>query len=119
MSKSEAPVFRPRPDVLEALEEAARRLGSTVDMLLDQITRDWLDTQALNDDAEQARLHAAAAATFGAFAGGDPQRSEQAREAVRDRIAARSHRARASTKRERTGPAPQRSRSKKGASTAS
>ena len=73
------------------LERAARLRKATVSAILDAAVRDWLKRSApdAGEDAEQDRLHAAAASCLGAFAGGDPHRSERARGAIRERLAKR------------------------------
>jgi len=92
MAKSEVYSWRVSPETKAALEDAARRHGQTVGALLQRIVRDWLDAAQGSrggDEAEQARLHAAAKASFGAIRGGDPDRSARARETIRTRLTKR------------------------------
>ena len=91
MKKSEVYSWRIAPEVKAALEHEARREGRSVAGLLDRIATEWLTARRrLTDtDGEQARLHGTAAKTFGALAGGNPDRSTTARAAVRGRLTAR------------------------------
>jgi hypothetical protein len=69
------------------LENESRRKGTSLAGLLDQITADWLQERrnARNgDDAEQARIRKRAEAAIGSIAGGDPHRSSQASQRVRE-----------------------------------
>lgn len=95
MRKSEVYSWRISSDIRTGLELEARRAGSTMAGLLDRIAQEWLEARrggAARDDAEQARLHAAAARTFGAISGSDPGRAERARAAIRERLARRHDR---------------------------
>jgi hypothetical protein len=86
--KGEVYSWRLAPDLKRALEEAARREHVTVSRLLERIAREWLQTQAwvADDEAEQARLRAAAAPYIGALRSGDPDLAEKASERVRELI---------------------------------
>jgi hypothetical protein len=89
MSKSQVYSWRCEPEVLGALEEESRREGASVAELLDRIAGQWLSRRRAaraHEDEEQARLHAAARAAIGAISGGDPRRSERARETLRKRL---------------------------------
>jgi len=71
------------------LESEARREGTSVSKLLEQITAEWL-AQRRNggsDDAEQAAIRRRAASAIGSIRGGDPTRSARASELVREIIA--------------------------------
>jgi hypothetical protein len=73
MAKTEVYSWRVDPEIKMGLEEEARRQGLTVSQLLDQITKHWLEERAgdrNDDEAEQARVHAAAAKCFGTIAAG-------------------------------------------------
>jgi hypothetical protein len=74
------------------LESAARREGTSVSKLLEQITADWLAQRrnGASDDDEQAAIRRRAAAAIGSIRGGDPTRSARASELVRE-IIARKH----------------------------
>ena len=74
----------------EQLEEAARSRQTSVDQLLEQIVREWLerDRERSEDDEErQQRLRAAAAPFIGAIQGSDPTRSENVSSEMRARLA--------------------------------
>ncbi len=90
MSKSDVYSWRISPETRAALELEARREGTTIAALLDRLAGDWLlrgrRPAPGAEEAEQARLHAAAATTFGTIAGGDARRAERARAAVRERL---------------------------------
>ncbi len=71
------------------LEEEARREGTSLAQLLDQITAGWLHHRrhARNgDEAEQAAIKRRVMATVGTIRSGDPTLSTRAREVVRERI---------------------------------
>ncbi len=88
MKKTEVYSWRVRPDLKNALEEAARGERMSLARLLDHIVTQWLEHKS-GDGAEeeiQQRLHRAAAKTFGAIHGADPLRAEQARERIRARL---------------------------------
>jgi hypothetical protein len=72
-----------------ALEAEARAQGTTLAEVLDRIAKQWLEARKQrngDDEAEQARLHAAAAKCFGTLSMGDPHGSEKVRETVRKRL---------------------------------
>ena len=88
MKKTEVYSWRLAPGKKTALENEARRGGTTVAALLDQITQDWIESRRglTGDDAEQARLHSMAAKALGAIAGNDPKRAENAKTVIRKRL---------------------------------
>ncbi len=88
MSKNEVYSWRVAPEVKSGLEAAARVRKTSMARLLDQIASEWLDREdETTGDAEiQTRLHEAAAQTFGTIRGGDPLRSQQVRQRVRQRL---------------------------------
>lgn len=89
MNKSEVYSWRISPDLKSALSAEARREGATVSELLDRAVGEFLAARRALDggtDVEQRRLHEAARRAIGALRGGEPRRSEQVREAVRDRL---------------------------------
>jgi hypothetical protein len=95
MAKSQVYSWRVAPETKAALELAARHERSSIGRLLDRVVHDWLTTRAQGtngDEREQARLHAAAAESFGTIRGGNPRRAEQARALIRKRL--REYRAR-------------------------
>lgn len=89
MAKTEVYSWRLTPEKKQALEHEARREGKGLAALLDMISSDWLASRraaAATDEAEQARLHEAAARCLGAIAGSDPDRSKNVRSQVRRRL---------------------------------
>ena len=97
MAKSSVYSWRLSPETKIALEQEARREGMTMATLLDRLAREWLERRRDSDGpqaAEQGRLHAQAAKTFGTIAGGNPGRSESARVTLRRRLAERHGRRR-------------------------
>ena len=90
--KSEVYSWRLSPELKNALEEVSRQERAPISTLLERIVADWLlvHRQERNqEEAEQERLHAAVAATFGTIQGNNPKRSEQVRSLVRTRLAKR------------------------------
>jgi len=68
------------------LESQARREGTSLAALLDQITADWLEERRNGDEAEQAALRKRVMAAIGSIRSGDPTLATRAREIVRERI---------------------------------
>lgn len=69
-----------------ALEEAARSEGTSVAVLLERVTAEWIRARrarAIDDEREQARLRTAALRFVGALRGRDPDRSRLARTRLR------------------------------------
>jgi hypothetical protein len=92
MAKTAVYSWRVAPETLADLEQEARRTGASVAAVLDELTREWLEVrrkEQQGDEDEQARLRAAVMKTIGTVSGGNPQRSEQARTAVRARLTRR------------------------------
>ena len=88
--KTEVYSWRLSADRKAALEEEARREGTSLSALLDRVTTDWLSHRRnghSNDDAEQAAIRKRALAAIGSIHGGDPTRAERASELVRELIA--------------------------------
>jgi hypothetical protein len=76
------------PEIKMGLEEEARAQGLRLAELLDRMALQIIENGHRKrdvDEAEQARIHAAAAKCFGAFAAG-PNFSENVREKVRARV---------------------------------
>jgi hypothetical protein len=89
MPKTAIISWRIKPELRRALESEAGRLGMTLGEMLSCMIKQWLEARKqtrLDDEAEQARLHAAAAKCFGTISGGDPHGSEKVRETVRKRL---------------------------------
>ena len=71
------------------LESEARREGTSLAQLLEQITENWLEERRRGrngEEAEQAAIRKRVMATVGTIRGGDPTRSERASELVREII---------------------------------
>src|SRR5258708_25087247 len=71
------------------LESEARREGTSLAQLREQITEHWLDARRRErngEEAEQAAIRKRVMATVGTIRGGDPTRSERASELVREVI---------------------------------
>ena len=80
-----------------ALESEARREGTSLAQLLEQITADWLQEQRTShngDEAEQARIRKRAEAAIGSLAGGDPHRASRSSQRVREIIRSKHERQR-------------------------
>jgi len=73
------------------LEREARLRKTSVSAVLTLAVRDWLKQSAslVAEDEEQRRIHEAASACLGAFAGRNPRRSETARQSIRQRLSRR------------------------------
>ena len=88
MGKSEVYSWRLSRETKAALEDEARRQRSSLASVLERIVQEWRRRQdAPGDDAaEQARLHAAAAKSFGRIAGRHPYSAARTREVMRQRL---------------------------------
>jgi hypothetical protein len=88
MNKTQVYSWRMTPVTKAVLENEARRERTTVAALLERITKEWVSSKrdSLDDETEQARLHAAARRTIGTIAGKDSRRAEKAGVSVRRRI---------------------------------
>jgi hypothetical protein len=82
--KSEVYSWRVSTDLKTGLEREARRRRISVSAVLDLAARDWLNKG--QGDEQQPRLHKAASKCFGSLASGNAHRSENARQAVRQRL---------------------------------
>jgi hypothetical protein len=77
MAKTEVYSWRLAPEKKRALEDRARSRGETISQLLDRLTEELLASRADVDyEAEQRRLHAAAAKTIGVIASASLRGSE-------------------------------------------
>jgi len=86
--KSEVYSWRVSRDTKMALEAEARNAGTSLSALLDRIAKDWLLAQKnsrVDDDEEQARLHADAAKYIGTISAGRNY-AENARTVIRNRL---------------------------------
>ena len=87
--KTEVYSWRVSADRKSALESEARREGTSLAGLLEQITANWLEQRRVGrngDEAEQAALRKRVMATVGTIRGGDPTRSQRASELVKEII---------------------------------
>ena len=85
--KTEVYSWRVSTEIKAGLEREARRRKLSLAAVLDLAADEWLKkTASLTEDEEQYRLQQAALKCFGAFAGGDPLRSEKAASTVRTRL---------------------------------
>ncbi|MGA7379746.1 MAG: hypothetical protein WBX03_02750 [Terriglobales bacterium] len=87
--KTEVYSWRLSPQRKAELESEARRGGTSLAKLLEQITGNWLEAQRKSrngDEAEQAAIRKRMMATVGTIRGGDPTRSQRASELVREII---------------------------------
>lgn len=91
MAKTQVYSWRVGTETKTELERAARRANQSLGGLLDRIVREWLAAARADgaDAAEQKRLHDAAAKCIGVLRGGNAHRAEEARRAIRDRLAGR------------------------------
>ena len=74
------------------LEEEARRNGTSLAELLEQISGAWLDMQRASrtdEEREQQRIRIAASAAIGSFASGERHRSRNVSRLVLERLAHR------------------------------
>ena len=92
--KTEVYSWRLSTDLKMGLEREARRRKTSLSSVLDLAARDLLSKAGaeIDGDEEQLRLRKAASKCFGTFAGGDARRSENARQAVRQRLRQRNDR---------------------------
>jgi hypothetical protein len=86
--KSEVYSWRVSTDLKTELEREAQRRRISVSAALDLAAHDWLDKAGseTEGDQEQLRLHKAASKCFGALGSGNRRRSENASQAVRQRL---------------------------------
>lgn len=87
--KTEVYSWRLSADRKAALEEEARREGTTISALLERVTADWLAHRRnghSTDAAEQAALRKRVMKTVGTIRSGDPTLASRAREVIRERI---------------------------------
>jgi hypothetical protein len=86
--KNEVYSWRVSTDLKTGLEREARRRRLSLSAVLDLAARDWLKKSGaeIEGDEEQLRLQKAASKCFGAVASGNAHRSENARQAVRQRL---------------------------------
>jgi hypothetical protein len=86
--KTEVYSWRVSTELKTDLEREARRRKISLAKALDLAAEEWLKNGGTgqDDDREQKRLHEAASKCFGVITGGDPHRSENVRQIVRERL---------------------------------
>jgi hypothetical protein len=86
--KTEVYSWRVSAELKTGLEREARRRKISLACALDLAAEEWLKNNGADkdDDREQKRLHEAASKFFGTITGGDPHRSENVRQLVRERL---------------------------------
>jgi len=86
--KNQVYSWRLDSELKTALEEAARNNKTTISGLLEVIVTEWLrDQHSDESDTDfQERLRNSAAQCFGTLNGGVPDRSENVRNTVQDRL---------------------------------
>jgi hypothetical protein len=86
--KSEVYSWRVSTDLKTGLEREAHRRRISLSAVLDLAARDWLSKGGAETegDEEQLSLREAASKCFGALASGNAHRSENVRQAVRQRL---------------------------------
>jgi hypothetical protein len=89
--KTEVYSWRISPQIKRTLEQEARKAGTSVAVLLERITKEWLlaRNDRENDEERQTHLRASVNRTIGVISGKNPNRSKQTRATVRKRIALR------------------------------
>jgi hypothetical protein len=86
--KTEVYSWRVSSEVKTGLESEARRRKISISAALDLAAREWLQRSGaeIEGDEAQRRLHKAASKWIGALASGNPGRSENASQLVRQRL---------------------------------
>lgn len=88
---SEVYSWRVKTELKASLENEARKRKTTVSSILELAVNDWLAKRGsdLAAEEEQRRLHQAAAVCLGTIQSGQPDRSENVRQLVRERLRSR------------------------------
>jgi hypothetical protein len=86
--KTEVYSWRVSTNLKAGLEREARRRKMSLSAVLDLAAQEWLVKSSVddNDDEEQLRLQKASSKCFGILSSGDTRRSENVRQAVRERL---------------------------------
>lgn len=86
--KTEVYSWRVSTALKSDLEREARRRKVSLSAALDLAAREWLKSRKADEDdeAEQKRLYEAALKCIGTIASGNPNRSQQVRQLVRERL---------------------------------
>ena len=92
--KTEVYSWRVSRELKSGLEREARRRRLSLSAVLDLAALEWLNKSEPDSrsDKEQHRLRTAAAKVFDSIAGGDPSRSKNVRQSVRERLRRRNDR---------------------------
>lgn len=85
---SEVYSWRVKTELKANLEQEARKRKTTVSSILELAVNDWLAKRDADPAAEeeQRRLHQAASACLGTIQGDQPDRAENARQLIRERL---------------------------------
>jgi predicted transcriptional regulator len=86
MAKNAVYSWRIEAERKAQLEEVARRRKRPLAELLDEAVGQWLRRQTLGAEEDELRVRLEAGRSFGAIAGGDPERASQARERIREKL---------------------------------
>ncbi len=86
--KTEVYSWRLSAELKTTLEREARRRKMSLSAVLDTAVHEWIEHGRgdAEGDEEQQRVRAAAMACVGSITGGNPHRSESARQSVRERL---------------------------------
>jgi len=86
--KTEVYSWRVSTELKTGLEREARRRKISLAKALDLAAEEWLKNGGTDkdDDLEQKRIHEAASKCFGVITSGGPNRSENVRQIVRERL---------------------------------
>jgi len=86
--KTELYRWRISSELKSDLEREARLRNKPLSAILDLAVREWLNKSVADmaGNDEQRRLHEAASNCVGAFAGRNPRRAENARQAIQARL---------------------------------
>jgi len=92
--KTEVYSWRVSRELKTGLERAARRRKLSLSAVLDLAAVEWLKKTEPDSgsDEVQHRLHTSSAKVFGSISGGNPSRSENVRQTVRERLRRRNDR---------------------------
>ena len=92
--KTEVYSWRVSAGLKSGLELEARRRKISLSAILDEAARDWLNRggSQIDGEDEQLRLQNAALECFGSFASANANRSENARQTLRQRLRRRHDR---------------------------
>ena len=86
--KTEVYSWRLSTELKSTLEQEARRRKMSLSAVLDTAVHEWIEHGRADtgSDEEQQRLRSAAMACVGSITGNDPDRAENARQTIRERL---------------------------------